>query len=289
MQVGGRWPAPAKINLFLHVVGRRADGYHLLQTQFQFLDYADQLEFRVTTDGRVSRINDLAGIPAEHDLAVRAARLLQPYAPPGAGVAIRVDKLLPTGGGLGGGSSDAATTLVALNELWGVGRTGAELAEFGLALGADVPVFVHGHAAWGEGIGEQLTPLEAPEGPLLVIHPGCRVSTAEVFAHPELTRDTPAIKIHDLSFSRTANDCEPITRRLYPEVARALDWLGQFAEARMSGTGACAYALFDSISQAERAARQIPGSWSWFIAQRRNTSSLLDKLATLGRRERDTG
>jgi 4-diphosphocytidyl-2-C-methyl-D-erythritol kinase len=284
MTTSGRWPAPAKVNLFLHILGRREDGYHLLQTHFQFLDYGDQLEFEVTTDGRVSRVNDLEGIAAEQDLVVRAARLLLPYAPTGTGVAIRVDKLLPTGGGLGGGSSDAATTLVALNELWGVGLGQAELAELGLTLGADVPVFVHGYAAWAEGVGEQLTPLDAPEGPVLVVHPGCHVSTARVFSHPELTRDTPAIRIHDLPSSPVTNDCEPITRALYPEVGRALDWLGRLSDARMSGTGACVYALFDSISQAERAARRIPGSWAWFVALRRNTSPLLDKLAAFGRR-----
>lgn len=279
MYGSGRWPAPAKINLFLHVVGRRNDGYHLLQTHFQFLDYGDELEFILTEDGQVSRVNDLPGVPPEQDLVVRAAHLLQAHAKPPAGVAIRVDKRLPVGGGLGGGSSDAATTLVALNELWELGRSPAELADLGLVLGADVPVFVHGHAAWAEGVGERLTPLEAPEGPVLVILPGCSVSTAAVFSHPELTRDTPAIKIHDLSSSPLVNDCEAITRRLYPEVARALDWLGQFAPARMSGTGACVYAIFDSNSQAERAAQQIPDAWAWFVAQRRNISPLMDKAA----------
>ena len=275
----GRWPAPAKINLFLHVVGRRSDGYHLLQTQFQFLEYGDQLEFRLTRDGRVSRVSDLAGVPPELDLVVRAARLLQPHARAGAGVAIRVDKLLPAGGGLGGGSSDAATTLVALNELWSVGHTCAELAELGLSLGADVPVFVHGHAAWAEGVGEQLTPLEAPEGPVLVVHPGCLVSTSEVFSHPELTRDTPAIRIHDLSSAPLGNDCASVTQSLYPEVGEVLEWLGQFGEPRMSGTGACVYAFFDSFSQAERVARQVPERWTWFVTRRRNTSPLLDRLA----------
>lgn len=279
----GHWPAPAKINLFLHILGRRADGYHLLQTHFQFLDYGDQLEFKLTRDGRVSRINDLAGVPAEQDLVMRAARSLQPFAPEGAGVAIRVDKRLPMGGGLGGGSSDAATTLVALNELWSTGRTRAELAKLGLALGADVPIFVHGHAAWAQGVGEQLTPLKACEGPVLVIHPGCLVSTAEVFSHPQLTRDTPAIRIHDLSTSAVFNDCEPVTRSLYPEVGEVLDWLGQFAESRMSGTGACVYAFFDSISQAQRIAGQVPDPWTWFVARRRNTSPLLDSLAGIDR------
>jgi 4-diphosphocytidyl-2-C-methyl-D-erythritol kinase len=280
-----RWPAPAKINLFLHIVGRRSDGYHLLQTHFQFLDHGDSLDFKTTRDGCVTRANDLFGIPAEQDLVVRAARLLQPYADPDAGVSITVDKLLPAGGGLGGGSSDAATTLVALNELWPAGRTPAELAEIGLELGADVPVFVHGHAAWAEGVGEKLVPLEAPEGPVLVVHAGGLVSTAEVFSHPELTRDTPAIKIHDLASSKLANNCEGITRRLHPEVGRVLDWLRQHADARMSGTGACVFAAFEDISQAHLVAEKLPESWAWFVAQRRNTSPLIDKLRQLRGRE----
>jgi 4-diphosphocytidyl-2-C-methyl-D-erythritol kinase len=274
-----KWPAPAKINLFLHITGRRSDGYHLLQTHFQFLDYGDELEFTITDRGEIIRLNDLPGVRAEHDLVVRAARILQPYAEAGSGASIHVDKRVPAGGGLGGGSSDAATTLVALNKLWNVGKTQAELAALALQLGADVPVFVHGHAAWAEGVGELLTPLEASEGTVLVVHPGCNVSTAEVFGHPELTRDTPAIKIHDLTSSTVSNDCEAITRRLYPEVGRALDWLGQFGEARMSGTGACVYAAFDSIALAERAAGSIPQDWFWFVAQKRNTSPLNEKLA----------
>jgi 4-diphosphocytidyl-2-C-methyl-D-erythritol kinase len=282
---GQHWPAPAKINLFLHITGQRSDGYHLLQTHFQFLDFGDQLGFDITANGQVTRINDLAGVPADQDLVVRAARMLQPYASPGAGVAINVDKLLPAGGGLGGGSSDAATTLVALNELWSIGLAQAELAKLGLALGADVPVFVHGHAAWAEGVGEQLTPLEASEGPVLVISPGGQVSTAEVFSHPELTRDSPAIKIHDLASAKLTNDCEQVTRRLHPVVGNALDWLGQFADARMSGTGACVFAAFESISKAHLVAEQMPDPWAWFIAERRNTSPLIDKLAAIGRRD----
>jgi 4-diphosphocytidyl-2-C-methyl-D-erythritol kinase len=274
-----KWPAPGKINLFLHITGRRQDGYHLLQTHFQFLDYGDELEFTITDSGDIVRLNDLPGVPAEQDLVVRAARILQPYAAAGSGVSIHVDKLLPAGGGLGGGSSDAATTLVALNQLWNVGKTQAELAELGLQLGADVPVFVHGHAAWAEGVGELLTPLEATEGTVLVVHPGCSVSTAEVFTHPELTRDTPAIKIHDLACSIVTNDCEAITRRLYPEVGRALDWLGEFGDARMSGTGACVYAAFDSIALAERAAWSMPQDWFWFVAQKRNSSPLNAKFS----------
>jgi 4-diphosphocytidyl-2-C-methyl-D-erythritol kinase len=283
--ISQRWPAPAKINLFLHVVGQRSDGYHLLQTHFQFLDYGDELDFEVTGDGQITRVNDLAGVPDEQDLVVRAARALQPYASDGAGVAINVNKLLPAGGGLGGGSSDAATTLVALNELWSTRLTQAELAKLGLALGADVPVFVHGHAAFAEGVGEQLTPLEASQGPVLVVYPGGLVSTTEVFSHPELTRDTPTIRIHDLTSSKLTNDCENVTRQLHPVVGRALDWLGQFADARMSGTGACVFAAFESISKAQQVAEQMPEQWVWFVAERRNTSPLIDKLAASGRHD----
>lgn len=279
------WPAPAKINLFLHVTGRRDDGYHNLQTHFQFLDYCDQLEFNINEDAEITRLNDLPGVPVDGDLVVRAARLLAPYAPSGSGVAIKVEKLIPAGGGLGGGSSDAATTLVALNELWKVHMSRSELATLGLSLGADVPVFVHGHSAWAEGVGEKLTPLEAAEGTALIVHPGCSVATAEIFTHPQLTRDTPAIKIHDLASSVVGNDCEAVTCKLYPEVERALEWLRQFGDARMSGTGACVYALFESISHADRVALEMPEQWAWFVAQRRNVSPLMETLVAVGTRD----
>ncbi|MGR9092417.1 MAG: 4-(cytidine 5'-diphospho)-2-C-methyl-D-erythritol kinase [Gammaproteobacteria bacterium] len=283
--VSRKWPAPAKLNLFLHVVGRREDGYHLLQTHFQFLDYCDQLSFKITEDGAIRRTSDMPGVPAETDLVVRAARLLQARASVSAGVDIEVDKLLPAGGGLGGGSSDAATTLVALNELWGAGLDVPELARLGLELGADVPIFVHGHAAFAEGVGERLTPLEAPLGPVLVVHPGCAVATAAVFTDPELTRNTPAIKIHDLASAQLSNDCEGVTRRLYPEVGEVLDWMGQYCPARMTGTGACVFGTFDSYAQATRAAAKIPRPWHWFIAERSNESPLLTRLAAAtGRR-----
>ena len=272
------WPAPAKLNLFLHVVGRRDDGYHVLQTQFQFLDYGDRLTFHVTDDGDVTRLRGLDTVPAERDLVVRAAHVLKHHARQTCGVRIDVDKLLPEGGGLGGGSSNAATTLVALNHLWNVGLDVPELARIGLELGADVPVFVHGHAAWAEGVGEQLTPLEAPLGPVLVIHPGCTVSTAEVFRHPGLTRNTPALRIHERAAAPLGNDCEAITRLLYPEVGRALDWLKQYTEARMTGTGACIFGFFDSITAAERVAAQMPASWNRFVAERLNVSPLVDRL-----------
>ncbi len=279
------WPAPAKINLFLHVTARRDDGYHNLQTHFQFLDYCDQLEFNINEDAEITRLNDLPGVPVDDDLVVRAARLLAPYAPSGSGVAIKVEKLIPAGGGLGGGSSDAATTLVALNELWKVHMSRSELATLGLSLGADVPVFVHGHSAWAEGVGEKLTPLEAAEGTALIVHPGCSVATAEIFTHPQLTRDTPAIKIHDLASSVVGNDCEAVTCKLYPEVERALEWLRQFGDARMSGTGACVYALFESISHADRVALEMPEQWAWFVAQRRNVSPLMETLVAVGTRD----
>ena len=272
------WPAPAKINLFLHVVGRRSDGYHLLQTHFQFLDYGDDLRFSVRQDGDVRRVSDLPGVPAESDLVVRAARALQAAAGCRLGADIGVTKRLPMGGGLGGGSSNAATVLRALDRLWQTNLGVDRLAELGLALGADVPVFVRGQAAWAEGVGERLTPLEAQEDWTLVLHPGCGVPTAAVFTHPELTRNTPAIKIAALPLTATHNDCEPITRRLFPAVGEALDWLSAFAPSRMSGTGACVFASFPSEAGARATGQQVPAGWQWFVARRRNRSPLLDRL-----------
>ena len=273
------WPAPAKINLFLHVTGRRADGYHLLQTLFQFVDYGDTLHFTVRADGDVRRLSELAGVAPEQDLVVRAARKLQTLTGCSLGADIAVDKRLPMGGGLGGGSSDAATVLVALNQLWGTAVPVDELARLGLSLGADVPVFVRGESAWAEGVGEILTPCPAEEGPLLVITPDCNVETQVVFSDLELTRDTPPITMPAFSLSSTRNDCEPVTRRLYPEVGRALDWLKLHAWARMSGTGASVYALFDSASAADAVARQVPAEWRHFRARRVNRSPLAVRLA----------
>jgi 4-diphosphocytidyl-2-C-methyl-D-erythritol kinase len=280
---GDAWPAPAKINLFLHVTGRRADGYHLLQTWFQFVDECDWLELRATADGRVRRATALPGVAADDDLVVRAARLLQGHTGCARGVEIAVDKRLPMGGGLGGGSSNAATVLVALNVLWGLDLEVDALARIGLALGADVPVFVRGQAAWAEGVGEVLEPLPAAEGAVLVVTPDCAVSTARVFTDPDLTRDTPAIRMHDFSLARSRNDCEPVTRRLYPEVGAALDWLAEFAPARMSGTGASVFAFFDDLDQARAVEARVPRTWRAYAGRRRNRSPLLDRLA----RERD--
>lgn len=239
------WPAPAKLNLFLNITGRRPDGYHTLQTLFQFLDIHDQLRFEVTNDRRIVRATDLPGVPQDQDLCVRAAQLLQAASGTRQGAAIHLDKRLPAGGGLGGGSSDAATCLLALNELWSCGLTRAELAGLGLQLGADVPVFVQGQAAWAEGVGEVLTPVDVPEQWFLVLAPPVKVSTAQVFAAYDrelhLTPSRAAITIRDFRAGRSQNDLESVVRRLVPEVDNALKWLADFGPARMTGSGACVF------------------------------------------------
>ncbi|MBI2803108.1 MAG: 4-(cytidine 5'-diphospho)-2-C-methyl-D-erythritol kinase [Gammaproteobacteria bacterium] len=273
------WPAPAKLNLFLHVVGRRADGYHLLQTVFQFLDYGDHLNFKLRPDRVIRRASGLQGVPPEADLVVRAARALQAVSGTAQGVEIAVAKRLPMGGGLGGGSSNAATVLVALNHLWGTGLSAADLARLGLELGADVPVFVHGQAAWAEGVGERLSPISPPEPTMLVIDPGVSVPTGAIFGHAELTRNTPVRTIHGLSLADCHNDCEPVTRALFPAVGAALDWLRRFAPARMTGTGACVFAPFADRTSANAAGKAVPREWSWFIASACNRSPLITRLA----------
>jgi len=273
------WPAPAKINLFLHVTGRRPDGYHLLQTLFQFVDYGDTLHITVRADGDIRRLSEMTGVAPEQDLVVRAARKLKQLTGCGLGADIAVEKRLPMGGGLGGGSSDAATVLVALNHLWGTAVPLDELARLGLGLGADVPVFVRGEAAWAEGVGEILTPCAVEEGPVLVITPDCNVETRVVFSDLELTRDTPPITMPAFSLAGTRNDCEAVTRRLYPEVGRVLDWLSPRACTRMSGTGASVYALFDDDGAADAVARQVPPEWRHFRARRVNRSPLAERLA----------
>lgn len=272
------WPAPAKINLFLHVVGRRADGYHLLQTAFQFLDLADALQFAPRADGRITRRGDYDGVPEAEDLVVRAAQALREAAGIRAGVNIGVEKHIPMGGGLGGGSSDAATTLVALNAIWGAGLPEAELQRIGLGLGADVPVFIAGHAAWAEGVGEHLTPIDPPEHWYLLVHPGVHVPTARVFQHAELTRNTPAITIRAFLEGGGANDCEAVVRKLYPEVGAALDWLRRHGDARLTGTGACIYLRCDSVTAAERVRRELPPHLRGFVVRGRNRSPLRDRL-----------
>ena len=261
------WPAPAKLNLMLRVVGRREDGYHLLQTVFQFLDVADRLRFHLRPDGEIRRISQLSGVPEEQDLVVRAARLLQREGDVVLGADIHLEKRLPMGWGLGGGSSDAATTLVALNQLWNVGFDEERLAALGLSLGADVPVFVRGHAAGAEGVGEDLTPIDVPEPWYLVVVPSCHVSTAEVFSALELTRDSPRITIPDFLAGRSENDCVAVVSRHYPAVAEAMEWLSQYAEPRLTGTGACVFAAFEDEASARQVLQQLPGPCQGLVAR----------------------
>lgn len=270
------WPAPAKLNLFLHVTGRRPDGYHELQTVFQLLDFGDEVRLRPRTDGRVVRVAGAAGVAEDADLAVRAARLLQPLAPAGAGADIAVEKRIPVGGGLGGGSSDAATVLVALDRLWGLGLAPQHLAGLGLALGADVPVFVQGRSAWAEGVGDRLTPLDLPEAWFVVVDAGAEVATGEVFQAPELTRNSaPTTISRFLAGEATRNDLEPVVRARYPRVAAALDWLGALAPARMTGSGGCVFATARDESTARRLAERCPAPWTAFVARGVAESPLL--------------
>ena len=251
-------PAPAKLNLFLHIVGRRDDGYHLLQTLFRFIDFSDTLHFTSREDGVVRRTNALEGVPEEQDLCVRAARLLQQECGCRMGVNISVEKRIPLGGGLGGGSSDAATTLLALNRLWQLGLSRQRLMQIGLSLGADVPVFILGENAFAEGVGEQLQAYALPEAWYVVLLPTVHVATAQIFAHPELTRNTISLRIRDLSLRVLKNDLQPVVCSLYPEVVRHLSWLGKFVEARMTGSGACVFAEFAGEEQAQAVLRQLP-------------------------------
>lgn len=282
---GTRWPAPAKINLFLHVTGRRENGYHNLQTAFQFLDVRDQLDFRFRDDEQIIRHGNYLGVDNGDDLVVRAAHLLRAHCQADFGVDIHVDKHLPMGGGLGGGSSNAATTLVALNALLGLDLPVEEVAALGLQLGADVPVFVHGHAAFAEGVGEVLTPITPAEKWYLVVVPEQHVSTAEIFNDRDLTRNTTAITIRDFLTGVGHNDCEEVVCRRYPEIAGIMDWLATRYNARMTGTGACVYASFDYGEQAREAAKSLPAAWRHFIARGLNYSPLQQRLA----RETESG
>ncbi len=279
------WPAPAKLNLFLHITGRRADGYHELQTAFQFLDHGDELRFQLRDDSRILRDNVIPGVDIEHDLNIRAARLLRDACPAKAsGVGIAIRKRIPMGGGLGGGSSNAATTLLVLNRLWGCGLAIDALAGLGLRLGADVPVFVHGHAAWAEGVGERLSAIEPPEPWYLVVSPGCEVSTAEIFSTPDLTRDTSATTISCfLDGGVTDNDCLAVVRERYPRVREAMDWLSGYAYPRMTGTGASLFAAFAQRRLAEACLARMPDRFSGFVARGANTSLLHRRLKELAK------
>ena len=268
--------APAKLNLFLHITGRRPDGYHELQTLFQLLDFGDTLHFEATDDGELVLDGPDLGIAAADNLILRAARLLQ--ADPADGARIRLEKRIPAGGGLGGGSSDAASTLLALNHLWQLGHSNEALQLMGRELGADVPVFVAGHSAWAEGIGERLTPVDLPERWYLVISPDCHVATGEIFSRPELTRNTPPITIAAFFTGDSRNDCQPVVRDLYPEVDNALIWLEKTGDARLTGTGACVFASFHSRAQAEAVQQQMPAGWGGFVARGVNRSPVLEQL-----------
>lgn len=268
------WPSPAKINLFLHIIGRRADGYHNLQTIFQFLDYGDELSFKLRSDDKIELTTSSPELATENNLILRAAHLLRRN---GLGVAIHLEKHLPIGGGLGGGSSNAATTLVALNKLWHLDLSSAELLSYGLQLGADVPIFINAKAAWAEGVGEQFTPITIAEPWYVVLVPPHPVSTAEFFSADELTRNTRPITIREfLDGSATRNDFEPLARKRYPMVALALDWLNQSAPARLTGSGGCVFAAMSTEQEAQAIAAQAPKPLSAFIAKGLNTSPLLN-------------
>jgi len=268
------WPSPAKLNLFLHITGQREDGYHELQTAFQFLDYGDNLQFEITQEADIALLTPIAGVDNDDNLIVRAAKMLQKYADVKRGVNISLSKRLPMGGGLGGGSSNAATTLVALNELWQCQLSKGELAEIGLQLGADVPVFIYGVAAWAEGVGEKLTPISPVEPWYVVIVPDCHVSTAEIFSASELTRDCEPITISRFLSREGSNVCEDVVRHRYQAVSDALDWLAQFGQSKMTGTGACVFAGFSSQQEAQIIVDKLPENWQGFVARGCNQSPL---------------
>ncbi|WP_414163942.1 4-(cytidine 5'-diphospho)-2-C-methyl-D-erythritol kinase [Superficieibacter sp. BNK-5] len=280
-----RLPSPAKLNLFLYITGQRADGYHTLQTLFQFLDYGDTLTFHLRQDGQVHLLTPMSGVPEEQNLILRAARLLMQVAkdshrlPTGSGADISIEKRLPMGGGLGGGSSNAATVLVALNALWQCGLSVDELATLGLTLGADVPVFVLGHAAFAEGVGEVLTPVTVAEKWYLVAHPGVSIPTPVIFKDPDLPRNTPERSIDALLKCEFSNDCEVIARKRFHEVDAALSWLLEYAPSRLTGTGACVFAEFETEAAARQVLEQAPEWLQGFVARGMNHSLLQQALS----------
>jgi 4-diphosphocytidyl-2-C-methyl-D-erythritol kinase len=281
-------PAPAKLNLFLHVTGRRPDGYHLLQSVFQLIDRGDTLHFDLREDGRIVRSTDVPGVPEEQDLVVRALRLLaaeyaRRHGRPAPGIEVAIDKILPMGGGLGGGSSDAATALMAANHLWQAGLARDELMALGLPLGADIPFFLFGETAFAEGVGEMLQPVQGPDCWYVVIEPGVAVPTPAIFFAPDLTRNTKPVTIADFSSSRDLsgfgrNDLQDVAVRLYPPVAEAIAWLGSHGEARMTGSGACVFSAFSSESEADRVLGLVPGVWTAWKAKSLATHPLKSLL-----------
>ena len=278
--ISRNWPAPAKLNLFLHINGRRADGYHELQTLFQFIDCCDMLDFKVTETAELILHSNISNVVADSDnLILRAAKSLQQTTGFNGGAEIWLDKRLPMGGGLGGGSSDAATTLVALNKLWHTQLSTEELAKIGLKLGADIPVFIHGFAAFAEGVGERLQAVNPSEPWYLVIAPDAHVSTADVFQDPLLPRDTPKLAIDTLMSQPWANDCQKLVVSKYPQVAKALGWLLEYAPSRMTGTGACVFGEFTQQQQALAALAKLPSEMQGFVAQGMNLSPLITRLS----------
>ena len=277
-------PSPAKLNLFLHITGQRADGYHNLQTVFQFINLCDELSFKVSNSPDISLEPSLNDVPDTDNLIYRSAKLLQQSSQCNHGAHICLKKIIPMGGGLGGGSSDAATTLLALNHLWQTGLNTRELMALGLQLGADVPIFIAGHAAWAEGIGEKLTPLGPPENWYLLLQPNCHVDTARVFKHKDLTRNSPPITIAAFLAEGGHNDCENLVRSLHPEVDNALKLLNKYNNARMTGTGACVYSAFDSEAEALLAQAEIvkAGNIKSFVVKGVNTSPLLTAMNKAG-------
>ena len=271
-------PAPAKLNLFLHITGVRDDGYHNLQTIFQLLDYSDEVTLKRRLDGVINRVSGLASVEPEDDLIVKAARALQRHTGTNYGVDLGVSKVLPIGGGIGGGSSDAATTLLGLNQLWQCNVPQQELLSIARSIGADVPVFVNGHSAWAEGIGEDLTPLELPEKWYIVIHPNVFISTKKLFSSKLLTRNKTVLRMRIFPTADNENVFESVVRNEYPEVEKSLQWLSKFAPARMTGTGSCVFASFESKQQAAAVMQQLPRKWVAFVAKAVNNSPLLDAL-----------
>lgn len=274
-------PAPAKLNLWLHITGCRADGYHELETVFQFLEHGDELSFALRKDGQIRLQTEMEGVPHDSNLIVRAARLLQAQSGTPLGADIWLHKVLPMGGGIGGGSSDAATTLLALAHLWQLDWDEDRLASLGLSLGADVPVFVRGHAAFAQGVGEQLTPVDPEEPWYVVLVPQVSVSTAEIFSHPELTRDSLPLKMRPVPEGNSRNDCQPVVEQRYPEVRNALISLGKFTEARMTGTGSCVFGAFPSKAEADKVLALLSETQTGFVAKGSNVSMLHRKLQVL--------
>ncbi|MDP9558046.1 UNVERIFIED_ORG: 4-diphosphocytidyl-2-C-methyl-D-erythritol kinase [Pseudomonas parafulva] len=274
-------PAPAKLNLWLHIIGRRADGYHELETVFQFLDHGDELSFAVREDGVIRLHSDLDTVPHDSNLIVRAARQLQAQSGTPLGADIWLNKVLPMGGGIGGGSSDAATTLLGLAHLWQLEWDEDRLAALGLGLGADVPVFVRGHAAFAQGVGEQLTPVDPEQPWYVVLVPQVSVSTAEIFSHPQLTRDSLPLKMRPVPKGNSRNDCQPVVEQNYPEVRNALNSLGKFTEARITGTGSCVFGAFPSKAEADKVLALLSATQTGFVAKGSNISMLHRKLQSL--------